>query len=195
MPSWLERPLRRIVASCERMARIISELLDLTRGRLGGDFPIVRREVDLAAVLRHVVDELAAAHPARALSFEVRGDGAAEVDPERVAQLASNLAGNALQHGAPGSPVRVRLESADGEVSISVHNLGAIPASEIEVIFEPFRQRAAGGPARGGGLGLGLYIAQQIARAHGGTLDVRSSVEEGTTFTARFPGRATTPPA
>lgn len=180
--------LVRIERSAERMREMVSELLDLTRIQLGGGLPIRREEVELGALCREVVNELAAANPGRqidcACDAEVRGAW----DAARLAQVLSNLLTNALQHGAAGAPVRVAYAShPDDTASIEVGNQGPPITPALQAtIFEPFR-RGEGRPR--GGLGLGLFIAQTIVRAHGGSLSVSSVPGRETRFVVRLPLR------
>jgi signal transduction histidine kinase len=165
---------RRISGSAERMGRMISDLLDFTQARLGGGIQVVRKSCDLREVARATVDEVMAASPPCPISLDVQGNTSGNFDPDRAAQLLSNLLQNAVQYCVPGEPVEVLLRGTDGHVEITVSNSGAtIPSEESAVLFDPFR-RGAGASARKG-LGLGLYIVQQIARAHGGDATVESA--------------------
>jgi PAS domain S-box-containing protein len=179
----------RIARSGARMSEMVEHLLDLTRMRFGQGLSIERREMDLARVCQDVVDELSAAHPHRRIGCDLTGDLRGGWDPARLAQVLTNLVGNAIQHGDQASDVRLDAHGASaGEVVIAVHNQGpAIAAADLSTIFQPFRQASRG--VKTGGLGLGLYIAQSVVRAHGGTIEVTSSLEEGTTFTVRLPRR------
>ena len=163
--------------SGDRMASLISDVLDLARGRLGGGMAIQREPVFIEPIIRQVVAELASTHPDHLISSECSTDHAVDCDPDRVAQLLSNLLGNALTHGASDIPVRVLCASEHGRFSLAVTNGGeAIPPGAIERLFQPFvRGRAS---ADREGLGLGLYIAAEIAAAHDGELQVASSPEE-----------------
>jgi signal transduction histidine kinase len=187
LPEDDARSVARIRASTERMDRMIHQLLDLTRSRLGTGIPVERRPTDLRDVVRRVMEELEAAHPGRTLELKVDSPGPVpgEWDPDRLAQVVSNLVGNAIDHGRAGEPIEVRL-GADGESAVlAVHNRGeSIPAESLPVIFEPFR--VANGAHRNG-LGLGLFITRQIVLAHGGKIDVESTSVDGTTFTVRLP--------
>jgi hypothetical protein len=180
-----------IQRSCTRMAGLIGNLLDFARGRLGGGLVLNRvAESRLGESLDQVVAELRAAWPDRAIRMETALDRPVFCDRDRVAQLFSNLLANALTHGAAGGPVEVRARSDDGGFELSVANPGEpIPPQTIDRLFQPFSRRADGMP--NAGLGLGLYIASEIARAHDGTLSV-SSTESETRFTFRMP--AHTPP-
>jgi signal transduction histidine kinase len=188
-----EKALSRIVHSSERMSRMISDVLDLARGHLGGGLPIHPQPTDLQELCRRVVDELRVAHPKQRLQLALEGNGRGEWDPDRVAQVISNLVGNALEHGAPDRPVRVKVSGAASAVTLEVHNEGPpIPEALLPVIFEPFRGTAAG-RGRPRSLGLGLYIVQEIVRAHGGTVEARSTAEDGTTFRVQLPRVAAQP--
>ena len=176
------RVVDRVFASAERMARMIDDLLDFARTRLGGGFPIQPRRIDLRELTQNTVEELLFACPGRALKMEAEGDSWGSWDPDRMAQVVSNLVGNALQHS--DGEVRVRVRGENEVVVLETHNQGPlIPREVLPHVFEPGRR----GDARSGGLGLGLYIAQQIVLAHGGTIEARSSEEEGTTFTDVLP--------
>ena len=127
------------------------------------------------------------AHPDRQVIADIDLDGPVRCDPGRLEQLLSNLLANALAHGRPHSPVRVRAAFEGNDVVIEVHNHGEpIPADRLDKVFAPFWRRTV---AREG-LGLGLYICSQIARSHGGQVTVRSTADQGTTFVARLPIRA-----
>jgi signal transduction histidine kinase len=164
----------RIASSADRMGRMIRDLLDFTQARLGGGLSVVRKPCDVAEVARAVVDEVHAAKPDRAIHLDLHGDVKGQFDPDRAAQLLSNLLNNALHYGPPGEEVEVELRPADDGVEIAVSNAGpAIPPEERASLFDPFRRGSAGSEHRG--LGLGLFIVDQIARAHGGTVSVTST--------------------
>jgi PAS domain S-box-containing protein len=190
IPERQMKSIRRIVTSAERMERMISELLDFTRGRLGGGIPISPRPTQLRHLCRHVLEELEAGHPGRQLRLKAQGDFQGEWDSDRLAQVLGNLGKNALQYSPEDTPVDFVLQDEGDSVSVEVHNAGApIPADALSEVFEPF-QRAVGEEHPGtSGLGLGLFIVQQIVAAHGGTVAVRSTEAEGTTFTVRLPRR------
>ncbi len=182
----------RIAGSSTRMVQMVGDLLDFTRGRLGGGIPIVRSEVNMGKVVHDVVDEVAAAHPQRTIQVEARGEHRGEWDCARISQALSNLVANALEHGSDGTTVTVDLSGDAAGVAIAVHNRGpAIPADRLNGLFNPMKVRersggaAAGGPS--GSLGLGLYIAELIVTAHKGRIEVETSEAEGTTFTIHLP--------
>jgi signal transduction histidine kinase len=147
-------------------------------------FPIDVEEVD--RVVRHVVDEVASAHPDRVIRLDTHVPGAARFDRTRVAQMLSNLVANAVEHSPPGEPVSVAVDAADGLIRFAITSRGEPIAAEVMPrLFQPYFRGNGAGPRTG--LGLGLYIASEIARAHGGAIHVASSAEAGTTFTALIP--------
>lgn len=184
------RNIARMTGAGQRMTDMIDQLLDLTRARLAGGlgFARARQRVDLAALVQRTVEELRGAHPGREVRMEVSGDSSTMGDPDRLLQLFSNLVANALHHGQPDGKVRVRIEEGERELVVRVSNAGVIPPELRPGLFDPFRKRERGPGSRG--LGLGLYISRQIARAHGGDVEVESTEEAGTTLTVRLPRRA-----
>jgi signal transduction histidine kinase len=179
----------RIKANSKRMSSLIDDVLDLARGRLGGGIGISIEPVpDLNAGLRAVVKELQDGQPTRQILARLEVSGTVSCDLRRVQQVASNLIGNALTHGAPDGIVKVTAVSTDTEFVFEVWNDGQpIPPENLEKILEPFWRRSASGSRQG--LGLGLYICTQIVRAHGGSLTLASSQAAGTQFTVRLPLR------
>jgi phosphoserine phosphatase RsbU/P len=179
---------RRIAVSAKLAARLIDQLLDLTRSRLGGGIAIDPRPVDMNDVCQQVAGEMELTHPDRPLRLEVRGDVTGVWDRDRMYQLLVNLVGNAAQHGEPRTPIDLRVDGGTDEVIIEVTNQSEpIPPESMRYIFDAFRQGRKDQPSRTHGLGLGLFIAQQIARAHGGSIGVTSTEREGTTFQVRLP--------
>ncbi|MGH6642438.1 MAG: GAF domain-containing sensor histidine kinase [Bradyrhizobium sp.] len=173
--------------SVARMSALIDNVLDFARGRLGGGVSLNRTPQPLQPVLDQVIAELRASYPASQIETHFDLMQQVDCDGGRIAQLFSNLLGNALTHGTPGSPVRVHATAKDDEFALSVANLGEpIPPEAINRLFQPFYRVSAQDAVQG--LGLGLYIASEIARAHGGKLEVASSVHE-TRFTFRLPLR------
>lgn len=189
------RVASQIMASGERMREMVNNLLDYTRTHFGAGIPIVPAAIDIAIVCRDVVEEMRALHPTRTISLDAPGTLAAVADSPRLGQMLSNLIGNALQHGSWTTPIKVIACNEPGYVSVMVHNDGVpIPAQEIAHIFDPLMRYSAVAQTNPDpdaslsvGLGLGLYIAREIILAHGGTIAVQSTAEEGTIFTARLP--------
>lgn len=182
----------RIVDSSKRAVAMIGDLLDFTRGHLGGGIPVERAEMSLGKVVHAVVDEIHAAHPEATIRVEARGETEGRWDAARIGQAIANLIGNAVQHGADGTAVTVVVGGDAHEVCITVHNRGTVIAPErLDALFTPMRARPLPrkskltGPT--GSLGLGLYIAERIVSAHGGRIAVESNEERGTTFTVRLP--------
>lgn len=176
----------RLRRSGNRMRQIIDELLDMTRARLGGGIPIEPRPADLLQIAKSVISEMETAHPDRRVQLQVDGEFSGTWDAPRLEQVISNLLGNAVRHGSPDSPVRVTLKGDGARVVLCVHNAGHIPPQLLQRVFEPF-QGNRDSRARSGGLGLGLYIVQQIVMAHGGSVDVQSAPSDGTTFHVVLP--------
>ena len=182
------KPATRIMNSAHRMARMIDQLLDFTHIRLGKGIPLERRRIDLGEVCRLAIDELESATEAPRVELETRGELVGVWDGDRLAQLVSNLLGNALAHGVDGSMVSVRVDGTRANaVVLDVHNAGTIPDDVLAVIFEPFRSGSDKKQERSSGLGLGLYITQQIVFAHSGTIEVTSSPADGTRFSLELP--------
>lgn len=177
----------RLVRSAQWMGRMVEDTLDLTRARVGGGITLRPAPMDLGEVVERATRERHGTHPGRALEFTREGDLAGAWDSDRLAQVASNLVGNALTHGDPAVPVEVRVNGcAAGEVEFSVANGGAIPPAVLPHIFDPFRSGRQS-TNRTDGLGLGLYIVQQIIQAHGGTIDVSTGADRPTVFRAILP--------
>lgn len=178
-----------IARSAQRMVTMIRDVLDFARGRLGDGIQVVPSQVDLHRLCKEIVAEMTQAYPARTFSFEAAGDLRGEWDPDRVEQVLSNLVGNAVTHGE--GAVRVTASDAGDDVLMTVHNQGAaIPVAVLPTLFDPFSRAAQGVSGKHGaadGLGLGLYIANEIVHAHGGTISVSSVQGEGTTFAIRWP--------
>ena len=181
----------RIRSSAKRMEHLIGDLLDFTRSRLGGGIPIVRAPMSMDKAVHDVVDEIAAAHPARTFQIEARTGERGEWDCQRISQALTNLIVNAVDHGAEGTVVTATVESNEKEVCVAVHNRGAtISAAQLNGIFNPMKtshDTTNGSNGSQSNLGLGLYIAERIVHAHMGRLDVESTEAGGTTFTMRLP--------
>ena len=166
------------------------DLLDFTQARLGGRLSIARKECDVHAVTADVVDELKLAWPGRMLEQRVDGAGVCNVDPDRISQVVTNLASNALTYGRPELVVTVLSKVTQDHCTLAVHNFGApVPPELLPHIFEPLRRGEQQVKLGARSVGLGLYIVQQIAVAHGGTVTVQSDQEHGTTFSVCLPAQ------
>ena len=182
----------RIGSSARRMNQMVSDLLDFTRTTLGGDgIPIARAEMDVARMVQDVVLEVATRYPKSAVKGETKGELRGQWDCARLTQALTNLVGNAVQHGTEKSPITVAAHGSPDEVVISVRNEGpVIPKEDLDQIFKPGTQAGPDTAHVDEHLGLGLFIVDRIVAAHGGTIDVRSTKEDGTTFTVRLPRAA-----
>lgn len=189
----------RIGSSAERMERMIQDLLDFARGRLGGGLPIVVAPLDARGLIARTVDEIAQAHPERQIrcaASDAQGNFTVRWDGDRVAQAISNLVSNAVTHGA--DPIVIEAAPEERQLTITIRNSGDIPPDILPTLFAPFNtqreRRQPGGAAvrrdrRRGSLGLGLYIVREIANAHGGSVDAESGSGE-TAFRLRLPRHA-----
>jgi signal transduction histidine kinase len=195
------KALDTIVNSARRIQGIVELIVDFSRAQSDGVMPIRPQACDLGPVFEHVLAETRVRHPSIEFQLRTEGNLEGEWDQTRLAQLLSNLLENAVSYGARERPVAVSLLAEDAGVAFSVHNFGrVIPPHARERIFEPRSRGSLQDEQRApDGLGLGLYICREIMRAHNGTLSVRSTPEEGTTFLARLPRRQpalqTAPPA
>lgn len=179
---------RKISRSASQAERLIDQLLDLTRSRLGGGIPIDARPFDMSDVCRQVVDETELTDPDRPMQMDVQGELKGVWDRDRMYQLLANLLRNAVQHGEPRSAIVIRISGEETEVVMDVFNQGVpIPAAALPHIFDAFRKGRGDLRSQTQGLGLGLFIAQEIARSHGGLITATSSASEGTTFRVRLP--------
>lgn len=178
--------LGQMETSTTRMARLISDVMDFARARLGGGFSVDRSlDSNIAPALFDVVSELRTAHPDRLIEADIAVPAAIPADRQRLAQLLSNLVANALTHGVKDGAVTVKAGISEAVFELSVANQGPpIPSETLARLFQPF-ERASATPTQQG-LGLGLYIASEIARAHNATLSATSNLEE-TRFTLRMP--------
>jgi signal transduction histidine kinase len=180
-----------IVKSASAIDRLILDVLDFASTKLGARMTVNRQPMDLKQLCTELIGEIVAAHPHRVIEFETAGDASGEWDEPRLRQLISNLLRNAFQHGAADCPVGLALQDAGPDVTLEVRNKGpAIPPDKLPLIFEPLSRRHDDLLTRpAGSIGLGLYIAREVAEAHGGSIRVRSDDTE-TTFTVRLPRRA-----
>jgi signal transduction histidine kinase len=180
------RAAERISRGVARMSEMIGSLTDYARaGR--GPIPIAPAEMDMCRLCRELVEDFQGAHAGRGIDLDCEGEVTGQWDRNRLYQAISNLLGNALRYGV--GDVAVHTRGGASHVEVDVHNLGPpIPADRLPLIFLPFER----GAQEGTGLGLGLYIVREIAKAHGGDVSVTSSPEEGTTFALRLPRRPVT---
>ncbi len=184
-PERRGRVVTRIMNSAQRMERMIGDLLDLTRTRLGGSLPLKRRPADLHQICEEAMMEIRAAQPDAVLQLHVSGDLRGEWDADRLEQVVSNLVGNATEHGS-GTPITLTGQEQGNSVTLTVHNGGPpIPLHVLPYVFEPLARGRAEGASHS--IGLGLFIARAIVSAHGGHIHVTSSTHTGTTFTITLP--------
>jgi len=177
----------RIERSCERMLRMVGDVLDFARGHLGGGIPARPAPNDLGEIVQHTADEIAGANSDREVRVTLHGDLHANVDRDRVMQAIGNLLSNAIQHGK--GPIELTARGEQDAIVTSVTSHGTpIPSQELARIFDPFAR--SGEALERPGLGLGLYIVQQIALAHGAQCEVESK-PDATTFAIRWPRGST----
>ncbi len=182
LPDKARAIAERIDRSANRMGLMIRDILDFTRGHLGGGIPLNRRELDLAALCRAITDEVQLTHPAASIDVQCQGELHGFWDQARVEQALSNLLVNAVQHGVGNVTLTLSGREPD-HVVVTVRNGGtSIPSEQLPNLFDAFHK----GDRSPAGLGLGLFIVREIVRAHEGSIDVVSS-PEGTTFTMRLP--------
>jgi signal transduction histidine kinase len=184
----------RIRSSGQRMSGLVNDTLDLARARVGGGIVLELQPTDLGEVAQRVVAEHEVNPRGSRVTVELHGDLHGKWDPARLAQVVSNLVGNALEHGAAGEPVSVVVNGDDPNVvTIRVSNVGTVPPSVRARIFDPFGSRER--ISTKSGLGLGLYIVQQVVLAHGGTVELEADDGVRTSFRLELPrARAAAPP-
>lgn len=176
--------VRMMKASVARMSGLVNNIMDLARARLGGGIELeADLHADIAATLDQVIEEFRTAQPERLIATRYDVKGGVRIDHARISQMFSNLLGNALTHGAADRPIGIHADIKNGMFTLAVVNGGEpIPTEKIAKLFQPYQR----GDGSREGLGLGLYIASEIAKAHGGTLEVLSTEDE-TRFTFRMP--------
>ena len=188
------RAVARIMASAERATRMIRDLLDFTQARLGGGIPLQRAPADLHQLGGAVVEEVRASHPDQRVLHEAQGEARGDWDADRVAQVLSNLLGNAVRHAAEGTAVTLRTWGEPGRGVLEVHNVGEpIPRELLGDIFQPLRRATTSGDRHSRSIGLGLFIVDHVVKAHGGRVEVTSSAEEGTRFRVHLPVNGPSP--
>lgn len=188
------KALSMIKRNIETIKRLTNDLIDFASTGLGSAMPLTRSPVDLEQQGRKVFEECCFAYPDRTLRFYSDGDLTGDWDAVRLRQVIANLLDNALQHGATEGPVELSIAAEDSTVVLSVHNEGLpIPSEMLTKIFDPLMRHVTSESAAqrvSGSIGLGLYIAREVVVAHGGTIAVTSTAQEGTTFIVRLPRTA-----
>jgi signal transduction histidine kinase len=184
--------VERLVRSGARMQKLLDDLMDFNRTELGLRIPVTPREVDLGQVCAEELEQIRATYPERAVELDVTGDCRGWWDPDRMQQLLNNLVVNAVHYGEPREAIYVALRGGESDLHLSVANTGKpIDGETLAHIFEPLRRGKNGVAANNSGLGLGLYIASEIAKAHGGQI-AADAIANRTVFTVSLPR---TPPA
>lgn len=182
----------RVSVAAARAARLTQDLLAFTEARHRDRIPVHIESGDLHRVVEDTVEDLRLEHSAHLIDVEHRGDGTGEFDPDRVAQIITNLVSNAVRYGTRGEPIHVRSFGTEAELGLEVNNAGPpIPEEEKKKLFEPL-QRGKGSEQRAHGLGLGLFIVDRIVSAHQGKIEIESDASHGTTFRVTLP-RTTSP--
>lgn len=180
--------LNRIETSVQSMNRLVSDLMDFATTGLGSAMPLAVEPLSLTLLAQEVLEELRGAHPEHRFVFEGEGDVVLFGDAARLRQVLSNLLGNAAQHGPDGGKITLAIRSEGSEIIVTVHNGGPpMPAALLPILFKPMVRSPGSERKRQGSVGLGLYIVQEIVRAHGGSVEVASSESEGTRFLVRLP--------
>lgn len=183
-----------VCTSARRANVMINDLLDLARCNLGTGIPVNLQRANLNTICRAVVDELRTGFPQATILLDEQARITGQFDPDRIAQVFSNLIGNALRHGDATAPIKVKVANVEGAARVSVQNSGEpIPPEVMPFIFRPegrYSSYSSGERGSAAGLGLGLFIASEIVASHGGRIDVESSKEAGTTFEVILLGSA-----
>lgn len=175
----------RLISSGARMQLLLDDLLDFNRVQLGLGLTVTPVPLDLVQVCTDEVEEIRAAHPDRLVELQIVGDGHGCWDPSRMHQLLANLVGNAVKYGSSATPVRVSLVGEEHEIHVRIRNSGP-PVEQLARMFEPLVRGRPERDENDSSLGLGLYIAREIARGHGGEIEGHSD-ESGTVFSVRLP--------
>lgn len=189
LPPPEARIVERVRASADRVARMIDQMIALVQARLAGGIELERSAANIEDICRDVVAQLDVDEPQREIHLEAHGDLTGVFDEERLRSVVGELVRNALRHSGEDEPVEVRARAVDGEVELEVHGGEPIPEELQAFLFDPFRRADERVRLRSTGFGVGLYVAEQIARAHGGSLDVTSAAGEATTLRLVLPRR------
>lgn len=191
-PQKMQEAAARIERSALAMGGMIKDLLEFTRSRLGNGIPVTLQDTDARHICETALDEVRTVYPQHEFRLDAAGAFKVQADADRLGQLLWNLLSNAAQHGAREFPILLSLRGDESHILIQVQNRGKpIPADALQVIFNPLVRRSDddrdGLPAAN--LGLGLFIAHEIARAHRGEIRAESSEPQGTVFSVRLPRR------
>lgn len=194
-PVRRDQAVLRMQRASRNMSRLINDLLEFTRTRLGPGIPIERAACDLRPLCEAAVDSIQTSEPQHAFELQLAGDLRLQGDAARIEQMLSNLLHNAVQHGSPQSPVLLRASGEAEAVLLDITNRGRpIPPDALQAVFEPLVQLQGGSAPAGErsrtSMGLGLYIVREIVTGHGGTIRVQSTAEAGTVFSIRLPREA-----
>jgi signal transduction histidine kinase len=179
----------RLIRSGAAMQTLLDDLVDFNRTKLGLGVKVVPSDIDLAEVVTDELEQLRGAHPGRRIELSASGDSRGRWDAARVQQMVRNLVSNAIRYGSSDTAVRVALRGEEAEVRVEVANTGlTIDPLALSQLFDPLKRGAAYGDSHDacGGLGLGLFIVREIAKAHGGDVEARSDAGE-TAFAVRLP--------
>ena len=177
---------QRVLASAGRISAMVEQLLDFTRIRVSGSLPCSCRPGNLGILAARAIDELESEHPRRTIELSCEGDLDGIWDVDRLGQMVRNLVSNAIAHGDASSPVTIRITSRGDDVELAVRNVGRpVHLDPLDGTFDPLRRLT--NPATTSGISLGLFVVHEIVRAHGGTMQVASSAQEGTRFSVVLP--------
>jgi len=188
LPPSAVHKIQVVVRTVDRMVNMGQRLLLYSQAQFGGGLSLERGFTDLEQICAEAISDVQVAHPGSQIHFEAEGDCRGVWDRTRLAEVASNLVGNAVKHGQPGQPIYVVARGEGDQVALRVHNFGTpIPTESIPALFEPFHRAQKQRGSAEDSFGLGLYIVREIIAAHGGTVEVSSSAAAGTTFVVRLP--------
>lgn len=181
--------LLRIQSATRRAIRMVSDLLDFTQARLGGGLAVNPRAIRVSEVATAVIEELLTTHPDRSIQLETEGNDRGSWDPDRLTQLLVNLVSNAIHYGSPTDPISIAIRDEGDAIALEVANQGKpIPAELLPTLFLPMQRGTKSSTERS--VGLGLFIVDEIAKGHGGSVSVRSDERTGTVFSVHLPRRA-----